>query len=208
VAKKKEIPEVLSKRGATAFELARNPGLDLKTAKETQRFIDDQLKLSGSISGDRAIVYADAGVGATARLSPSRSRFVLNFYNEQEKIRQEFVNAEIKRRFGPQGVTSQTTITNIQGQRAPVPGNPTINVPTPAQISEISSSFKTPLELIRAGLPANAQTRPASLIGKRPDPTIITGGGVKRKRLSGSTSRRTVLTSDTDSLLGGSTLLG
>ena len=183
--------------GITGAQLARNPNLSLTVAREMQRQIDVHISTTGSVPSTEP----------SSGLHFGDTSFLFDFNNAEQVLRQEFVNAEIGRRFGPQNVTSRSSTVNAEGVRTTIPGQASSLTPTPAQFDEISVSFLTPLELIVTGKTANTQTRPPSSVAKPRIPTLVSGSGVQRRRLSG-VATSTILTSDADEPIGGKTLLG
>lgn len=186
--------------GVTGAALARNPERNIGIARALQRDIKRQLQASGSVS--------------RIETGPSEfqgSSFAFDFFNEEERLRQSFIDQEIERSFGPQNAV-QTSTVGPGGVRRPVAGQQVLRTPTSAQLAGIRRSFKTPLERELAHLPPGQQTRSGITGGAdsptaRPrTPTVVTSGGVRRRRPRAE-RRATILTSD-DEPIGGRTLLG
>ena len=183
--------------GITGAQLARNPSLSSTVAREIQRQIDVHISTTGSVpqtEPSSGLHFGDTSI-------------LFDFNSAEEALRQDFVNAEVDRRFGPQNVTSRSSTVNAAGVRTPVPGQGTSTTPTQAQRDEISASFLTPLDLLVAGKPANTQTRPPSSVAQPRIPTLVSGAGVQRRRLQG-VATSTILTSDADDPIGSKTILG
>lgn len=178
-----------------ATVLAREPHRGRLVARELQRLIDASVRQHGFI------VRHEPGTELSGRDAK-----ILAFHNEQERLRQEFVDSEVTRRFGTQGVTSGTTVVNAAGERVPVAGRGT--QATRAQRDEIGSSFMTPLQLLISGKSQTAFAKglPAPSVSGPKPPTIISGAGIQRRRARGAPAQ-TILTSDADAL-SGETLLG
>lgn len=184
-----------------AVELAKNPKRNRAMARALQKGVDFFINSRGFVPQGKS--------GATTMGSPSRAnQNVFLFHKEQERLRNEFVDSELERRFGPQNITGSTSIVNAAGERVPVSGQGIIKA-TQAQRDEVSSSFLTPLQLLNAGKSQDAFTRGLAnplVVGSK-ERTIIGGAGIQRRRARGK-SARTILTSDADELIGGKTLLG
>ena len=181
--------------GLSGADLARNPGLDgfLNVSNFLQRELD---RLS------RAATIAQGGTPETRfGLTTAANQFDL----AQRSLRGEFVNAEIERQFGPQGVTSVSSTVGPDGVRRPVAGQRASTTPTDAQRQRIEAGFRTPLQRILAGGRAGAAAPSAPSQPRQP--TIVSGGGIQRKRATGA-PKPTILTSDADTAIGGQTLLG
>jgi hypothetical protein len=187
------------KSGVTGAELARNPSAHPEVAEALQYYVDRNLALHGSVpnieerGGEFSGTLSKQFVGTST---------VSEFHSTNVALRQEFVDAEIERQFGPQNITSQTS--TAAGQ---IPGQGSSTTPTAAERDAIAAGFQTPLQLRLAGKPANVLTPPRlTTVGPR-DPTIVTGAGVRRRRAQGKAAQ-TILTSDADALTGSETLLG
>ncbi len=174
--------------GVSGAELARNPNLHIAVANTL-------------FTGIRSGV-----LGREAAES---------FNTEQERLRRDFVDAEVLRRFGPQGVTSTTAT------------QPGFRQVTSADRDEISKAFLTPIEQFLAhksgaqstGPTPNTVSAPEAVI-QRPQlsagtsgtparqRTLISGQGVQRRRPARGAAASTLLTSDADEPIGGGTLLG
>ena len=177
-----------------AVELARNPKKNLGNANFLQRAVNEKLRLKGFIDN------TDSQEG----------RILSAYFNEQERLKKSFVESELERQFGVQNITGSTTTVNAAGQRVAVGGDTQNIQATKAQQSKVQSSFKTPLQLQKSGQSqaAFAASLPPPLISRRKDPTIISGAGIRRRRLSRGGPQQTILTSDADSQIGDQTLLG
>lgn len=207
----KELKSVLS-RGLTGADLARNPFLSPVVARALSGEVFTRNLAETTLSDIGGLIRNITGskhIPNLGSLDAESKRFkgtslLSEFTTETARLKQAFVDEEVERQFGPQNVTSRTSIVNAQGVRVPVPGQSAITRPTQKQIDAIAASFRTPLQKLQPGQPTSL-TPPA-----RPrDPTIISGAGVRRRRI---VAAPTILTSDSDarggSVLGGSTILG
>lgn len=175
--------DLVFSRGLSGADLARNPYLNpaIAIGLERERFL----------KGTQDDIF-----GGTTLLA--------EYEAELARLRQAYTDEEVTRQFGLQNVTSRTSTVNAQGVRTPIAGQGTTTKPTRKQLEKIGAKFQTPIELIRSGQSPSAAAAP-----KPRGPTIISGGGIRRHKLSGSP---TILTSDSDEsgrdTLGGSTILG
>jgi len=190
--------------GVDARQLARNPSRFLNVAKAVQNDIDTILSRQSFVPRNLKNAEIRTFLGVGSLLGES---FLFDFNREQQSLRRSFVDTEIERRFGPQNITSRTSTVTQSGARRPVPGQGAISPVTAAQRAEIESSFKTPLQISVFG-GENPVTPPSDAVVKPRTPTIVSGAGIRRRRLRGTTRKGTILTSDADSLVGSQTILG
>ncbi len=190
----------------SAGDLARNPSTNPALAASTQRKNELNLGLRRSglpRQGARPgpLVLGRQSVGG---LDLPISQFDIDFSNAQSNLRRDFVTSETERLFGPQGITSQTTAGG-----KPIPGQVLSRTPTAAQLKSIGSSFISPLDRLERGLPSGPQTQQTdrSAQARQANPTLVSGQGIRRRRLGRGGAASTLLTSDSDQL-GSGTLLG
>ncbi len=191
----------------SAADLAANPLINQRLAESTQRKNDTNLGRLGTAFPRQGVktgplVLGKASVGGR---SLPVSQFDIDFFNAQSNLRQDFITSETERQFGPQGITSQTTAGG-----KPIPGQVAARTPTSAELKSIGSSFISPLDRLRRGLPSGPQTQQAdrSAQARQANPTLISGQGIARRRLGRGGDASTLLTSDADEPIGGGTLLG
>ena len=207
--------------GVTGTQLARNPELNLFIAQVLQRDIDTFLS-GGSVHKGTPQFSGVPRIDQRNASFFKGTSFASDFFNEQNRIRQNFVGSEITRLFGEQGVTSRSSTVGPSGVRTIIGGGPVASTrPTSAQRGEIEARFQTPLQQILAHQPVSSVGTGGAGIGiqRRGDPTDVSGAGIRRRRLSGAQAPPTILTSDSDGavrgrtrrgpgILGGATILG
>lgn len=192
----------------TGAELARNPAASEEFAIFVRRFLNvfkaDNIEIK---------------VGANPRkFKEPLGQFEVDFFREEERLRQLFVNSEVTRIFGPQTGT-QTTAGG-----SPIPGQTPITIPTPQQIADIGKRFLSPTDRLATGIPGTGPQAPPGEPGglpsresvlrtptsvlRTPTPTGVSGAGVRRRRTRrrGAGAEGTILSGA--SSLGGATLLG
>jgi hypothetical protein len=185
------------KSDTSAADLARNPSLYPLVAQGLQHTVNVDLR-----RGDGVVREKSRGGAA---ILPGTS-FAFEFHTAQQTLRQDFSSAETDRQFGDQNVLSRSSTVGPSGVRTPISGQGASGAPTVAERDAIAQGFRTPLELLIMGGSSNARTQPGpSTVGPR-DPTIVSGGGIKRRKSRGA-PQQTILTSDSDQL-SGRTLLG
>jgi len=210
----------------TGAELARNPNLQPRLAVQFNERAN-------------ALLRKKKGTGVVPREDPGGGvfgRHVFDFHTEQQRLRREFIDKEVLDQFGPQNVTSVSTVLNPQGGRSRAPGlDAASTTPTQAQLDEISARFETPLQKLTGG--ANKPFVPGSDRGSAAQESLSNrlrsaavfnaqnAGGPETKgsgrsafaanregrverRAVRRAARKTILTSDSDQSVGGSTILG
>ncbi len=191
--------------GAT---LARNPNafrFGLPFANLLERAIGSKgLEARG---GSFQLGTQQRGTGFPTKQNPfgsqlfTVSQFELDFAKESSRLRSDFISGSVEREFGLQGITSQTTAGG-----KPIPGQVQARTPTKQQLAGIGKSFISPTQRALRGLPTGPQSA-QSQASRQPNPTVISGQGIRRRRLGRGGGSPTLLTSDAD-LGGEETTLG
>ena len=129
--------------GITGTQLARNPNTQIAIATRLRDRVDKQTQ------SRRGVVQPkdDSLLG----------RFAFDFFREEQRLREDFVQREITKRFGPQQIGTPTTIVGAGGKREVVPGNPQGRKPTDKEVSGIRDEFKTPFEKATGEKPISEQ---------------------------------------------------
>ncbi len=190
----------------TASDLARNPQLNTKLAGDVASRIVSALGPQNFPKNGKTRLRDPEPFAVGTRIGfgvGGISQFEFDFKTATDQLRSEFVTFETERQFGPQGVTSQTTAGGN-----PIAGQVQSRTPTANELTAIERSFISPIDRARQGLPSGPQTARsnAAVQARRPNPTAVSGQGIRRTRARGGSTRGTLLTGDDG--LGDRTLLG